>query len=684
MKIAPIISQAVDGVCAFPDQDSSFDLAYRLHSPIWAFDIDNSRILMANDAACSVWQAPDEATLAQRDLARDMSPTVAKRLKQYQTDFTESDARFTELWTIYPSGEPKNLMVVYRGFRLKDGRMAMLCEAVGEALEQPENLRSAEALLHTDVMITLFSRKGPALYLNPAARTLMPGSDARFEDLFVSRGDHQHLMQKVDALGEHRMVSRLKTAAGQRWFDLSVKRCSDAVTSDPAILVTAIDVSDLKEARDTAKYLADRDQLTNLYNRAYLQSHLSWLEESGLAEGHSLIFFDVDRFKQVNDRFGHEAGDTVLREIAQRLRATCRTEDLIVRFGGDEFIILVADNMTRAGLEAQIARLRTAMAQPIQHERLKLDLTVSVGVATYRADSKSFASVLREADIALYRAKAAGRNRVTFFNKTMGDAVRARETLEEELKEALTQGEFELHYQPRVDMASGRVVAVEGLARWNHPHRGIVMPGEFIPVCEETGMIDELGLFVLEEGCRQAQMWQQSGLDLVVSLNVSPRQFDDRDFLSTLKRLAAAPDFPTNRIELEITENTLFGERTTIANKLREITALGYRIAIDDFGTGYSNLSYISRFPLTSLKVDRSFIEQLPDSGPIVQLIVTLGQQIGATVVSEGVETRNQYDWLARHDCCETQGFYISRAVPAKQVPEFVADFDAHAPVASS
>jgi len=234
-----------------------------------------------------------------------MSSSVAKRLRQYQYDFQDRDASFTELWTLYPNGEPKNVMVVFRGYPLSDGRMAMQCEAIGQFEDEPSNLRSTEALLHTDVIITLFRVDGPPLYQNPAARNAFESPLADFASLVVNSKEYVDMMEKVTQAGEDRRVSRLQTAKGTRWFDLSLKLCSDAVTAEPALLVTAIDVTELKEARDTARYLADRDQLTNLYNRTYLQNHLSELEERAPSGQCAIIFFDVDRFKLINDRYGH-------------------------------------------------------------------------------------------------------------------------------------------------------------------------------------------------------------------------------------------------------------------------------------------------------------------------------------------------------------------------------------------
>ncbi|MCW1951111.1 MAG: EAL domain-containing protein [Octadecabacter sp.] len=633
----------------------------RVDVAVWIYDIDNSRIAFANSAALDLWKADSAEQLYARDLASDMTPTVAKRLKQYQNDFSQSDATFTELWTIYPNGKPKSVMVVYRGYRLEDGRMAMQCEAIGDVKDQPDNLRSAEALLHTDVMITMFSVEGPPLYLNPAARNAFLAPIENFSNLFDDPSDYQKVIARVEGVGQHRLVTKLRTVQGNRWFDLSLKSCSDAMTGQPAILFTAIDVSELKEARDTARHLANRDQLTNLHNRSYLQGYLEKLEESGAAQGSTIIFFDVDRFKLINDRYGHEAGDTVLKQIAVRARAALRTQDMVSRLGGDEFVVVIEGQCSRSSLESQIERLQSAITAPILHGETRIDTTISIGVAGYTDETTRFTDVLREADIALYASKQGGRNCTTFFNTQMGAAALERDQTEVALKKAVQAQEFVLHYQPRLDIRSGKIIGAEGLVRWHHPERGLVMPDAFISICEETGLIDELGQLVLEMGCAQAIAWRRAGLDLDLSLNVSSRQFSDPGFLTLLKELASQPGFPHGHIELEITETVLIGDHTSIAEKLRAITSMGYRIAIDDFGTGYSNLSYISRFPLNCLKIDRSFVDQLPESGPIVQLILTLGQQIGARVVSEGVETQEQLDWLIDHNCEEAQGFLIAR-----------------------
>jgi len=590
----------------------------------------------------------------------------------WTTDFIAHDATFTEQWTLYPNGEPKSVMVIFRGFPLPDGRMAMQCEAIGETEETPQNLRSTEALLYTDVLITLFDRAGPPLYMNPAARNALPQSLSRFEDLFLEDGICARLTAQVDIMGEFKVVTRVKTANGSRWYDLSAKNCADAVTGKPALLLTAVDVTALKEARDTARRLADHDQLTDLHNRAYLQQYFQGLQALDGIGDCAAIFFDVDRFKLINDRYGHDAGDVVLKTIADRITANIRPTDLLARLGGDEFVMIVANTADQSMVQHHIDAIQDALLAPIAHDNSEFVVELSLGATTFCPKTAHFAEVLREADLALYASKNAGRNRATFFTPQMGEAARARDQIEAELRMAVAGDEFVLHYQPRLDIKNNKTVAAEGLVRWNHPTRGVVGPNDFISICEETGLIEQLGRRVLEMGCAQAIKWRKAGLDIAVSLNVSPRQFSDQALLDTLFDLSRLDGFPTGDIELEITENALIGDHNAIADKLRQITAMGYKIAIDDFGTGYSNLSYISRFPLSCLKIDRSFIDQLPASGPIVSLILTLGQEVGATIVSEGVETQEQLDWLAQNNCDQAQGYLMSRPISVEDFEAFL------------
>jgi diguanylate cyclase (GGDEF)-like protein len=679
MKMRNDKIEAAGGVpilASLPDQvgisNDPFAFARRLQTALWVFDIDSTSVLYANASACDLWQAEDEDALRKREFTADMSPTVAKRLRQYQVDFIARDATFTEMWTFYPKGKPTSAMVSYRGLYLPDGRMAMLCEVVGNAVNEPNNLRSAEALLHTDVMISLYELNGPALYMNPAARNSGARALQGISEKFDDPEDFTRLSKGLTISGQHRMIAKVHTEDGIRWHDLSTKKCSDAVTGKPVILETAIDVSELKNARDKARYLADRDQLTGCYNRTFLAQYEVMLEKYPV-EQYSLLTLDVDRFKQINDCFGHEMGDIVLREIVNRVSKTIRKNDIIIRLGGDEFVIVLEDTLSEVELIERVEGIRRNISEPITHETTRMNVTVSMGVTTFSTQSVDFTAIMREADIALYASKQAGRNCVTVFNEDMGAAEKERSTMEIELKRSIEDQDFVLYFQPRVDLWTGTVVSAEALVRWQHPDRGLIMPGDFIPICEETGMIEDLGKLILDLGCMQSVEWHNSGLDLDISINISPRQFGDKRLLQSLEKFAKDSQFPCDRVELEITESVLIGDLDEIEQKLKTISQMGYRIAIDDFGTGYSNLSYISQFPLDCLKIDQSFINQLPRSGPIISLILTLAKQIGATVVAEGVETKEQLDWLIDHGCEQAQGYFLSRPVEIGKLDEVIA-----------
>lgn len=651
-----------------------FYAARSLSTPIWVYDIDLGHIVFANAMACKMWQADSEEELRARDLADGMSTSVSMRLKQYQADFIREATTFYEMWTLYPNGAPVTSNLALRGFRLPDGRMAMICEVLEYASDKPETLRSAEALLHTDVMIALFELNGAPLYMNPAARNTFGAAARDMSALFVRQADFQVMMFDLDGKGENRMVARARVEQGERWFDISAKLCSDAATGKPAVLLTAIDVSDLKTARDQARYLADRDQLTGCYNRAYLQRHFDSLPQS-CPQQYVLIYFDVDKFKHVNDTYGHEAGDDILKELSLRALNAVGPRDLVVRLGGDEFAILMQCNNGAEGAAQATQQIFSRLSGAVKNRSGTIMSTVSLGATAFFSAHLDFETVLQQADLALYHSKRHGRNCFTLYNEAMGNAARDKNEREQEIRNALNNRDFLLFYQPRFDLHTGRVMSMEGLARWDHPLRGIVPPSEFIPICEETGMIEDLGQQVLEHGFEQALKWHEAGKDMQLSLNISPRQFADDKLMTFLEGFASVAGFPTNKIELELTENVLIGDLDTIASKLTTISACGYRIAVDDFGTGYSNLSYISRFPLSCLKIDQSFIQRLPHSGPIVGLIIALGKQIGATIVAEGVETQAQYDWLKESGCDQIQGYLISRPVRLSNLTAFLPPF---------
>lgn len=535
-----------------------------LRTPVWVYDIDKGRVAYANESALLLWNAGSESTLCARDLSDGMSATVAERLKQYQNDFIERAATFTENWTIYPKGTPVSLTVAYSGYRLPDNRMAMLCEALNERHEDPEALRRTDALLHADVMVTMFEEDGPPVYFNPAARKSTDSAGRNFRNMFVNPETHDDLMFGVYTQGESRTVARVFTPTGQIWHDISVRRCTDPATGKPGLLVTAFDVTELKTARDQARYLAEKDTLTNCHNRIYLNNRLDALMHNGTANGAGLLYFDLDRFKLINGSLGHQVGDQVLKTAAARIQDKLSSAETLARLGGDEFVLLIEGVGCRDTLSARAEQICAMVRETIQCGETRLQVTTSIGAVLVTEDVTDWGEAMRRADIALYHSKHCGRNRCSIYTSDMGRAASERTDLENDLAQAIKTDQFVLHYQPRVNLKTGRVELVEALVRWCHPTRGMIAPDAFIPLCEETGLIEALGALIIVKACKQAEQWQNNGLEIGVSINVSPRQFQSDELIETVKHVAQWDHFETHRIEFEITETVLIGDDETI------------------------------------------------------------------------------------------------------------------------
>jgi diguanylate cyclase (GGDEF)-like protein len=648
-----------------PDADEA-RLLEALHQPVWIFDIDRSRVHWANAAGLQLWQARTLTELSARNMSADMSESVARRLCQYQQDFERGDARFSEQWTLYPGGRATTLWVGFSGVRLTDGRMAMLCEARPHEAMPPDSLRSVEALLHTEVMTTLYSRAGRALYRNPAARASVPAGNATLQQRLLDRQDLRELVRGLVESGHHKRIARVLTTDGERWHDVSARLCRDAVTGRQALLVSETDISGLKQAQAQAQYLADHDLLTGLPNRNHvIKCYPQALEEcrrQGLQA--ALIFLDLDHFKRVNDSLGHAVGDELLMHLARRLRGALGPQDRVARLGGDEFLLLVphADAALVARQRAQ--ELVALLSQPVQISQTELRVTPSIGLSLFPQDGQDIDTLMRHADQAMYSAKAAGRNGMAWFQPAMNAAAQSRLDLEVELRRALAHGDIRAWFQPRVSVETGEIVGAEALARWHHPQRGMIPPDVFIPVCEDCGLICELGAVVLEASARQQVAWAQQGWVLKISVNLSPRQFFYNALLQDVRDILDRTGCDPRNLELEITESVLLGHDGRTVATLEALNAMGLGIAIDDFGTGYSNLAYLHRYPVDTLKIDRSFVRALDDLPALTEMIVTMCQVLKVNMVAEGVETAEQLAWLQARGVHEYQGFLFSPAVP--------------------
>lgn len=638
--------------------------------PVWIFDIDKKRVYWANNAALKVWNATSLTELCERDMGKDMSISVANRLRQYQSDFTSNKAVFDEQWTLYPGQVPTSLHVTFTGYLLEDGRMGMLCHARQRSIETPESIRSVEALLHTPVMITLYDSVGEPLYRNPAARASARVFGQSLTDRIVEKSGYERLMRALQE--DHRMTFTLavRTSEGEQWHELSARSCHDAVTGGDAILVSEADVSRLKRTEAQANFLALHDGLTGLPNRTQVIQRFTGAVEEVRQSGReaALIFIDLDHFKDINDTLGHAAGDELLIQVAERLRKSTRSTDIVARLGGDEFLILVESSDILGEVDLVRERVFQKLSQPATLRGTEVRVTPTIGVSLYPRDGTDLETLLRKADLAMYSGKESGRNGMVFYQEAMGAAVNKRTALESELRKALERNEFEIHYQPMVNTRTQRVTGVEALVRWRHPIQGLVAPDQFIPICESTGMIVQVGRHVFEAAARQQVSWANQGFNLKIHVNLSPRQFRDPDLVANIKRAMLVTACDPKNMGIEITESLLLGGDDHAAAVLDAISELGVSIALDDFGTGYSNLAYLQRYPIDTLKIDKSFIQSKDDERPLADLIVSLCRTLKMHVVAEGVETQEQLEWVAGRDIEHYQGYIFSKPVCANDL----------------
>lgn len=499
-------------------------------------------------------------------------------------------------------------------------------------------------------------------------------SDYEWTDV-VARLNHSDKLLVVKKPFEPIEVMQCANALTRKWQNERIVR-RQVETLEQVITART---EGLEAANKQLRHLATHDTLTGLPNRVLMDDRLSQAIAHADRHGESfaVLWLDLDRFKLVNDSLGHRAGDELLKEVAQRLKGVVRSIDTVARLGGDEFVLIVSPDRQRDVAQQLAGRLIEVMEAPVRVAGVEIHTSPSIGIAFYPNDGATIETLLAHADAAMYCAKQRGRNNFQCFTPGMNTATQEKVKLESDLHTALERKQFELHYQPKVNISTGAVHGAEALLRWRHPVRGLIPPGEFIPIAEDCGLIGTIGAWVVREACRQARAWQLQGLPpLRVAVNLSPSQFRQGDIGSIIRDALDQAGLEARFLEVELTESAVMSDPEESISILEKLSEMGVLVSVDDFGTGYSSMSYLRRFPIDKLKVDRSFISEVmsrPEDASIVRAIVSLAHSLKLKVVAEGVESMEQLEFLKTLGCDQYQGYHYSPALPASQFEELIA-----------
>jgi len=642
--------------------------------------------------------APEDLLLNGRVSYEELThPDDRRRVRETINAAVEKGQRFQVEYRIqHADGRVRWVWEHGVGVRDQSGRIKAIegiVEDISARVEAEEALREAERRyrsLFDNAIEGIFRTTPDGRYLdaNPALARIYGFATpqelvASLRDiksqLYVDSGRREEFMRIVKARGE---ISGFESRVYRKNGDtIWISENARAVFDDEGRVLhyegTVEDITERRLNQARIEQQANYDSLTGLANRSLLNDRLQQAIYTAASYGARLavVFVDLDRFKFVNDTLGHDVGDRLLQVMAERLTAAVAETDTVARLGGDEFVLLLHGHAGQDTVATAIERLLPTIAAPLRYGQSDLEVTCSIGVALYPDDGSDPATLLKHADSAMYRAKEQGRNNFQFFTEELNRAIKERFDLESQLRRALERGQFELHYQPRVQLTTWRIIGAEALIRWHVPGRGMVSPATFIPVAEEIGLIGQISEWVLEAACAQNKRWLDAGLACSVSVNISPQQFRGDALVPLIARVLQETRLDSGSLEIEITESTVMHAGERMVEMLHAIKKLGVHIAVDDFGTGYSSLSYLKRFPVDRLKIDRSFVQHIADADDavIVRAIIALGHNLGLKVLAEGVETEEQLAFLRANDCDELQGYYISRPVSAWQMTKLLS-----------
>jgi diguanylate cyclase (GGDEF)-like protein/PAS domain S-box-containing protein len=542
--------------------------------------------------------------------------------------------------------------------------------------------RAIESSVNAICITDNLAPDNPIVYVNPAFETitgyssqdvlgrnarLLQGSDLAQPELIAVRAALH------DERACHVVLRNYRKDGSMYWNELHIA----PVRNDAGVVTHYIgvhsDITDAKTHQDELARQANHDSLTGLPNRNLLWDRIdgACARAQRYSNFAAVAFLDLDNFKVVNDSLGHTLGDHLLRAVAARLQSALRATDTVARQGGDEFLLVLSDQNSEQQVAGELQRIVQSFVKPFSVEGRDVFITASIGAALYPQDAKDPESLMKSAELAMYRAKESGRNVYQLYTVEMQTRVTERLALESRLRQALARGEFELHYQPQVDLRSNRVFGCEALIRWKQPELGMVSPAKYIPLAEETGLIVPIGEWVLRTACRQCRAWQDAGLPKVtVAVNISARQFREKNLFQLVAAILAETGLAPGQLELEVTESVIMHDAQQVIASLQAFRDMGVRLSVDDFGTGYSSLSYLKRFPVDRLKIDQSFVRDLStdaDDVAIAQAIITLGHTLNLRVIAEGVETPEQLAFLRRNQCDEMQGYLFGKPMPAEE-----------------
>jgi len=664
--LSRVVEQVGEGVCVYDNQQ---------------------RVTFANDAWAAMHGYTAEELVGKHHHLFHTEEQLRNEIPRWDTEALKGGKITEEVWHVRRDGTPFPVEMTITPLTEDTGRVAgriAFARDIGQRKEAERLLTESESkfrvLAENSISSIMVFRGNQLTYTNPATENIT----GRTRDELLGRGfwdlvhpAHQErvrqqarLLLSGEAASIHMEFKILTGQGSERWVDFRAGAME--LDGQASALGTAFEITDRKDTENRLDHLAHYDALTGLPNRLLFYERLADALHgaSALGDAAGLLFIDLDRFKDVNDALGHDMGDLVLQGVSRRLLRCVSPGGMAARTGSDEFALLLRDLKGPGQAEEAARKLLAELVRPFTVAGQEIHVTASIGICLYPADGTDLETLMRNADIAMYRAKASGGSTYHFVTPGLSKEAGQQMALKNRLRKAIDLQEFKVHFQPVLDLASGRLQAMEALVRWDHPELGMLLPHQFVPLAEETGLIMPLGEWVLFAACAQNRAWQKAGRPPIqVSVNLSARQFQQRDLTETIELVLRSTGMEAQYLALEITESAAMADMDNTVDVLRRLSDLGISIAIDDFGTGYSSLSYLKKFPIQQLKIDHSFIRDVPDDlddAAIVRAVVTMAHALDLRVVAEGVETARQLEFLREVGCDAVQGFYFKDPRPAE------------------